>query len=100
MIFSNSGQPRPGNLLKGKDQWQNIYSKLNSQIRLPSLLVDPEELAERSRSADGKAMAVSADVAKIEEVRKMVQEVEDAFGGTNDILVNSAGGVMAKSSVK
>lgn len=42
-------------------------------------------------AAGGQVLAVAADVTKAEEVRRLVEAVEKAFGGV-DILVNNVGG--------
>jgi L-rhamnose 1-dehydrogenase len=49
-----------------------------------------EEVLSRIRAAGGSAIAVSADVAKADEVSALFQETLSAFGGV-DILVNNAG---------
>jgi 3-oxoacyl-[acyl-carrier protein] reductase len=49
-----------------------------------------EAVVKRIRQADGKAVAVQADVSKLEDVRRLFTETRKAFG-TLDILVNNAG---------
>ena len=49
-----------------------------------------EAVVQRIRQADGKAVAVQADVSKPEDVRRLFAETEKAFGKL-DILVNNAG---------
>jgi 3-oxoacyl-[acyl-carrier protein] reductase len=49
-----------------------------------------EAVVERIRQADGKAVAVQADVSKLEDVRRLFAETKKAFGRL-DILVNNAG---------
>ncbi|MGE5525366.1 MAG: SDR family oxidoreductase [Rhodospirillaceae bacterium] len=49
-----------------------------------------EKLAEKIEAAGGKALTAQADVSKAEEVRRMFDAAEAAFGGV-DVLVNNAG---------
>jgi 3-oxoacyl-[acyl-carrier protein] reductase len=49
-----------------------------------------EVVVERIRRADGKAVAVQADVSRLEDVRRLFAETKKAFGKL-DILVNNAG---------
>jgi 3-oxoacyl-[acyl-carrier protein] reductase len=49
-----------------------------------------EAVVKRIRQADGKAVAVQADVSKLEDVRRLFAETKKAFGKL-DILVNNAG---------
>ncbi len=49
-----------------------------------------EAVVNRIRQADGKAVAVQADVSKLEDVRRLFAETKKAFGKL-DILVNNAG---------
>lgn len=43
-----------------------------------------------------RALAVQADVTKVEEVAHLVASARAAFGGSIDILVNNAGGLVAR----
>jgi 3-oxoacyl-[acyl-carrier protein] reductase len=49
-----------------------------------------EKVVERIKQAEGKAVAVQADVSKPEDVRRLLAETMKAFGKL-DILVNNAG---------
>jgi 3-oxoacyl-[acyl-carrier protein] reductase len=49
-----------------------------------------EAVVQRIRQAGGKAVAVQADVSKVEDVRRLFAETKKAFGKL-DILVNNAG---------
>ena len=49
-----------------------------------------EAVVDRIRKAEGKAVAVQADVSKLEDVRRLFAETNKAFGKL-DILVNNAG---------
>lgn len=47
----------------------------------------------------GTAMIVKADVTNSNDVRALVQNVRDEFGGAIDILVNNAGGLVSRKSL-
>jgi 3-oxoacyl-[acyl-carrier protein] reductase len=49
-----------------------------------------DTVVQRIRQADGKAVAVQADVSRLEDVRRLFAETKKAFGKL-DILVNNAG---------
>jgi 3-oxoacyl-[acyl-carrier protein] reductase len=49
-----------------------------------------EAVVDRIRRTDGKAIAVQADVSKLDDVRRLFAETKKAFGKL-DILVNNAG---------
>ncbi|HEV3006590.1 MAG TPA: glucose 1-dehydrogenase [Pirellulales bacterium] len=49
-----------------------------------------EAVVNRIRQADGKAVAVQADVSKLDDVRRLFAETKKAFGKL-DVLVNNAG---------
>ena len=51
---------------------------------------DAEVVVQRIRQAGGKAVAVQADVSKLEDVRRLFAETKEEFGKL-DILVNNAG---------
>ena len=48
-----------------------------------------EELVEEIRARGGDAVAIGADLARADEVRRLARDAVDAFGGI-DVLVNSA----------
>ena len=50
------------------------------------------------RAAGGRAVAVQADVTRLEDIRRLVQESSAAFGRI-DILVNNAGGLLARKAL-
>ena len=50
------------------------------------------------RAAGGRAVAVQADVTRMEDIRRLVQEASAAFGRL-DILVNNAGGLLARKAL-
>lgn len=49
-----------------------------------------DAVVERIRKADGKAVAVQADVSKLDDIRRLFAETKKAFGKL-DVLVNNAG---------
>jgi 3-oxoacyl-[acyl-carrier protein] reductase len=49
-----------------------------------------EAVVDRIRHADGKAVAVQADVSRLDDIRRLFAETQKAFGKL-DILVNNAG---------
>jgi 3-oxoacyl-[acyl-carrier protein] reductase len=49
-----------------------------------------EAVVDRIRRADGKAIAVQADVSKLDDIRRLFAETKKAFGEL-DVLVNNAG---------
>jgi 3-oxoacyl-[acyl-carrier protein] reductase len=49
-----------------------------------------DAVVERIRKVDGKAVAVQADVSKLEDIRRLFGETKKAFGKL-DVLVNNAG---------
>jgi len=50
------------------------------------------------RATGGRAVAVQADVTRIDEIRRLFQEASAAFGRL-DILVNNAGGLLARKAL-
>jgi 3-oxoacyl-[acyl-carrier protein] reductase len=56
-----------------------------------SNIAQGEETVAAIRAAGGEAILVQADVTDPEQINRLVNEVEQAFGGSIDILVNNAG---------
>ncbi|WP_336987076.1 glucose 1-dehydrogenase [Altererythrobacter aquiaggeris] len=56
-------------------------------------------LAAIAAAGGGKAVKVKADVTKADEVASMVAAARDAFGDTVHILVNNAGGLVARKTL-
>lgn len=50
-----------------------------------------QEVVAAIQAAGGEAVLVQADVTNVEQIDRLVSEVEQALGGTIDILVNNAG---------
>lgn len=48
----------------------------------------------------GQAVAIKADVSKLEDIQKLKQSTIDAFGSAVDILVNNAGGLFARKTLQ
>jgi 3-oxoacyl-[acyl-carrier protein] reductase len=59
-----------------------------------------EKLAADIRSFGGDAAAFRADVTDVEEIARLVSEVEERFGGTVDVLVNNAGTLVGRSPIE
>jgi 3-oxoacyl-[acyl-carrier protein] reductase len=55
-------------------------------------------LCDEIRTAGGRAVAVKADVTRIEDIRRLVEEASAAFGRIH-ILVNNAGGLIARKAL-
>jgi 3-oxoacyl-[acyl-carrier protein] reductase len=60
---------------------------------------DALETLQMIRSAGGKAIAVQGDMTKAEDVKRLIQSSLSAFPGTIDILVNVAGGLVARKLI-
>ena len=51
------------------------------------------------RDRGGQAIAIKADVTQSDEVSRLIREGVDAYGGTLNILVNNAGGLLARTKL-
>jgi 3-oxoacyl-[acyl-carrier protein] reductase len=58
-----------------------------------------EALAKEITGRGGRAIAVQADVTKTADARRLVSETQRAFGNELHILVNNAGGIVARKKV-
>ena len=58
-----------------------------------------EATAQDIRDAGGSAAVFRADVSKAEDVTRLVEETKAAFGGRIDVLVNLAGGMVARKTI-
>lgn len=58
-----------------------------------------EETLALVEAAGGEAVLCRADVTKPAEVAGMIEKVSDAFGGQLDVLVNLAGGMVARKTL-
>ncbi len=58
-----------------------------------------EETLEMIRKAGGEGMAIRADVTRWEDCRRLVAETRAAFGPEIHILVNNAGGLIARKKL-
>ncbi|MGI9249670.1 MAG: SDR family NAD(P)-dependent oxidoreductase [Pseudohongiellaceae bacterium] len=59
-----------------------------------------EETIKAIEAAGGTAIAVAADVTKQSDVNKLIAESQKAFGQSIDILVNVAGGLVARKTLQ
>ncbi|RMD95737.1 MAG: 3-oxoacyl-ACP reductase FabG [Calditrichaeota bacterium] len=55
-----------------------------------------QQVVQEIEGLGGKAMAVRADVTRMAEIERMVQETQSAFGDSIHVLVNNAGGLVAR----
>ena len=56
-------------------------------------------LVDEIGQAGGRALAVRADVTRPEEAARLIDEARAAFGGRIDILINNAGGLVARKTM-
>ncbi len=59
-----------------------------------------QETLDEIKSFSGDAIAVKADVSKLEDIKKLKDETVAAFGNKVDILVNNAGGLFARKKLE
>lgn len=59
-----------------------------------------KETVEEIKALGGEAIAVQADVSKLEDIQKLKAETVAAFGDSVDILVNNAGGLFARKTLQ
>ena len=71
-----------------------------------SVVVNYQSSAEKARdvvaeitAAGGRAVAVQADVSRPAEAKRLVAEATRAFGDRIDVLVNNAGGLLARKGL-
>ena len=57
------------------------------------------ETLDEIKSNGGEAIAVKADVSKIDDIQRLRSETEKAYGPKVDILVNNAGGLFARKTL-
>ncbi len=60
---------------------------------------DAEETLRQIAAKNGKAIAVQGDVLVAADIAKLVQAATEKFGGKIDILVNVAGGLIARKTI-
>ncbi len=58
-----------------------------------------QETVRQIESAGGRAVAVKGDITRWEDVRRLVEETRKAFGEEIHILVNNAGGLVARKKM-
>ncbi len=59
-----------------------------------------QETLDQIKSFGGDAIAVKADVSKIEDIKHLKAKTIEAFGNKVDILVNNAGGLFARKTLQ
>ncbi|MGH1364090.1 MAG: SDR family NAD(P)-dependent oxidoreductase [Calditrichia bacterium] len=85
----------------GRDIGRHICLKLAEEgasvvVNYNSSAAGAEETVSQIVAMDGKAVAVQADVTKWTEAQKLPAAAKEHFGGNVDVLVNNAGGLMAR----
>lgn len=88
----------------GRDIGRAISIKLASMganvvINYFNTPTDAEETLKAIKTNGGKAIAVKADLTKWEECFRLVEETQIAFGEEIHILVNNAGGLVARKKL-
>lgn len=61
---------------------------------------DARETVEYITTKGGRAIAIHADVTKVDEVHRLVEETRSAFGEKIDILINVAGGLVGRKKME
>ena len=59
-----------------------------------------KESVEEIKSFGGEAIAVKADVSKLDDIKNLKEKTIEAFGSKVDILVNNAGGLFARKTLQ
>tara|TARA_R110000868_G_scaffold145181_4_gene365244 strand:- start:19035 stop:19790 length:756 start_codon:yes stop_codon:yes gene_type:complete len=59
-----------------------------------------KETVEEIKSFGGEAIAVKADVSKLDDIKNLKEKTIEAFGSKVDILVNNAGGLFARKTLQ
>ena len=71
----------------------------NVVVNYNSNQADADDTVKAIEAAGGKGVAVKADVTSADDVERLVAEARQAFGGGIDIVVNNAGGLVARKSL-
>lgn len=77
-------------------QMAKTLAACGAKVALNYLTGDGDQSAQEIRAAGGEAAAFQADATKPDELERMVKAVEEHFGGTVDILINNAGGLIKR----
>lgn len=88
----------------GRDIGRAICLKLAEQgaavvVNYHSSKAGAEETVAQIKAANGRAIAVQADVTDVASINRMVEETQRAFGEAIHILVNNAGGLIARKKL-
>ncbi|MDF1695805.1 MAG: glucose 1-dehydrogenase [Saprospiraceae bacterium] len=70
-----------------------VVNYFNSEARA-------KETIDEIKSFGGEAIAVKADVSKMEDIQEMRMKTVEAFGDAVDIVVNNAGGLFARKTLQ
>lgn len=72
-------------------------------LRVVINYLNNKEAAEKTRDAivaeGGEAIIIQADVTKMESVQELIAQTQAAYGDQIDVLVNNAGGLVARKTV-
>lgn len=85
----------------GRDIGRSICLKLAAQgvsvvVNYHSSKAGAEETVSQIKAGGGNAIAVQADVTDLNSIKRLVSETQNAFGSAIHILVNNAGGLIAR----
>lgn len=88
-----------------RDIGRAICVKLGSEgasvvVNYNSNQADADATVAAVEAAGGKAVAVKADVTKPADVDTLIAAARDAFGGKIDVVVNNAGGLVARKKLE
>ncbi len=61
---------------------------------------EAKETVNKIKAIGGDAIAVKADVSKLDEIKNLKKKTVEAFGDKIDILVNNAGGLFARKTLQ
>ena len=59
-----------------------------------------KETIDKIKAAGGEAIAVKADISKLDDIKNLKTKSVEAFGNKVDILVNNAGGLFARKTLQ
>ena len=59
-----------------------------------------KETIDKIKAAGGEAIAVKADISKLDDIKNLKAKSVEAFGNKVDILVNNAGGLFARKTLQ
>ena len=72
----------------------------NVAVNYYSNMDKAQVLAEEFKAGGVDAVAIQADVSRLDDVERLIREAQEAFGGPIDILVNNAGSQIKQSTIE